>query len=33
MDLDVLNETYPMMKSKLTFEDFDRDGLTGWATG
>jgi hypothetical protein len=31
IDLDVLDETYPMVKSKLPFEYFDRGGLTGWA--
>jgi hypothetical protein len=31
MDLDVLNETYPMVKSKLPFEYFDQGVLTGWA--
>jgi hypothetical protein len=31
MDLEVLNETYPMVKSKLPFEDIDYGGLTGWA--
>jgi hypothetical protein len=29
MDLDVLDETYPMMKSKLPFEDFNQGSLTG----
>jgi hypothetical protein len=28
MDLDVLDETYPMVKSKLPFHDFDEGGLT-----
>jgi hypothetical protein len=31
IDLDVLDETYPMVKSKLPFEYFDLGGLTGWA--
>jgi hypothetical protein len=31
MDLDVLDKTYPVVKSKLPFEDFDQGGLTGWA--
>jgi hypothetical protein len=31
MDLDVLDETYPMQKSKFPFEYFDWGGLTGWA--
>jgi hypothetical protein len=31
MNLDVLDETFPMVKSKLPFEYFDRGGLTGWA--
>jgi hypothetical protein len=31
MNLDLLNESYPMIKSKLPFEDFDKDGLTGYA--
>jgi hypothetical protein len=30
MELDVLNETYPMVESKWPFEDFSLDGLTGW---
>jgi hypothetical protein len=29
MDLDLLDETYPMGKSKLPFEDFGCGGLTG----
>jgi hypothetical protein len=29
MNLDLLDESYPMVKSKLTFEDFDQDGLIG----
>jgi hypothetical protein len=29
MDLDLLNETYPMEKSKLPFKDFVQGGLTG----
>jgi hypothetical protein len=29
MDLDLLDVTYPMGKSKLPFEDFVYDGLTG----
>jgi hypothetical protein len=28
MNLDLLDETYPMMKSKFPFEDFDQGGLT-----
>jgi hypothetical protein len=28
MDLDLLDETYPMGKSKLPFKDFDQGGLT-----
>jgi hypothetical protein len=31
IDLDVLDETYPMVKSTFPFEDFDQSGLTGWA--
>jgi hypothetical protein len=31
MNLDLLNEFYPMVKSKLSFEDFDQGGLTGYA--
>jgi hypothetical protein len=31
MDLDVLDKTYPMVKSKLSFENFDQNGLIGWA--
>jgi hypothetical protein len=31
MDLDVLDETYPMVKSKLPLEDYDRGGRTGWS--
>jgi hypothetical protein len=31
MDLDVLDEIYPMVKSKFPFQDFDQGGLTGWA--
>jgi hypothetical protein len=30
MDLDLLDETYPTVKSKLPFEDFDQGGLTRW---
>jgi hypothetical protein len=30
MNLDVLDETYPMAKSKLPFEDFDQGSLAGW---
>jgi hypothetical protein len=30
LDLDVLDETYPTVKSKFPFEDFDQGGLTGW---
>jgi hypothetical protein len=30
MDLDALDETYPMVESKLPFEDFSHGGLTGW---
>jgi hypothetical protein len=30
MDLDVLDETYPMVESKLHFEDFSHGGLTWW---
>jgi hypothetical protein len=30
MDLDVLDETYPTVKSKLPFDDFDQGGLTRW---
>jgi hypothetical protein len=29
MDFDLLNETYPMVKSKLNFVDFNHTGLTG----
>jgi hypothetical protein len=29
MNLDLLDETYPMVKSKLYFVDIDRNGLTG----
>jgi hypothetical protein len=29
MDLDLLDENYPMEKSKLTFENFGKGGLTG----
>jgi hypothetical protein len=29
-DLDVLDETYPTVNSKLPFEDFDQSGPTGW---
>jgi hypothetical protein len=29
MNLDLLDETYPMVKSKLDFVDFDHTGLTG----
>jgi hypothetical protein len=29
MDLDLLDETYPIGKSKLHFEDFGKGGLTG----
>jgi hypothetical protein len=29
MGLDLLNETYPMGKFKLPFEDFGQGGLTG----
>jgi hypothetical protein len=29
MDLDLLDETYPMGKSKLPFKDFGQGGLTG----
>jgi hypothetical protein len=29
MDLDLLDETYPMGKSKLPFKDFLQGGLTG----
>jgi hypothetical protein len=29
MDLDLLNQTYPMSKSKLPFKDFGQGGLTG----
>jgi hypothetical protein len=31
MNLDLLDESYPMVKSKLPFEDFDQGGLTGYA--
>jgi hypothetical protein len=31
MDLDLLDETYPMGKSKLPFKDFVQGGLTGLA--
>jgi hypothetical protein len=31
MDLDLLDESYPMVKSKLPFKDFDQGGLTGYA--
>jgi hypothetical protein len=31
MNLDLLDEPYPMVKSKLPFEDFDQGGLTGYA--
>jgi hypothetical protein len=31
MDLNVLNETYPIVKYKLPFENFDQGCLTGWA--
>jgi hypothetical protein len=31
MNLDLLNESYPLFKSKLPFEDFDQGGLTGYA--
>jgi hypothetical protein len=30
MDLDLLDENYPMMKYKLLFEDFWQGGLTAW---
>jgi hypothetical protein len=29
MNLDLLDETYPMVKSKLYFVDFDHTSLTG----
>jgi hypothetical protein len=32
MNLDVLDETYPMVESKLPFEDPSHGGLTGWDT-
>jgi hypothetical protein len=31
MDLDLLDESYPMVKSKFPFENFDQGGLTGYA--
>jgi hypothetical protein len=31
MILDLLDEYYPIVKSKLPFEDFDQSGLTGYA--
>jgi hypothetical protein len=31
VDLDLLNDLYPMVKAKLPFEDFDLGGLTGYA--
>jgi hypothetical protein len=31
MDLDLLNETYPMGKSNLPLKDFGQSGLTGLA--
>jgi hypothetical protein len=31
MNIDLLDESYPMVKSKLPFEDFDKGGLTGYA--
>jgi hypothetical protein len=30
MDLDLLDETYPMGKFKLPFKDFVQGGLTGY---
>jgi hypothetical protein len=30
MDVDLLDENYPMVKSKLPFKDFDQGGLTRW---
>jgi hypothetical protein len=33
MGLDLLDETYPMGKSKLPFEDFGCSGLTGVQDG
>jgi hypothetical protein len=29
MNLDLLDESYPMVKSKLPFEEFDQGGQTG----
>jgi hypothetical protein len=31
MNLDLLDESYPMVNSKLPFEEFDQGGLTGLA--
>jgi hypothetical protein len=31
MNLDLLTESYPMVKSKFPFEDFDQGGLTEYA--
>jgi hypothetical protein len=31
MNLDLLDESYPTVKSKLPFEDFGHGGLTGYA--
>jgi hypothetical protein len=31
MNLDLLDESYPMVKSKLPFDDLDQGGLTGYA--
>jgi hypothetical protein len=30
-NLDLINESYPVLKSKLPFEEFDHGGLTGYA--
>jgi hypothetical protein len=30
MNLDLLDESYPMVEYKLPFEDFGHSGLTGW---
>jgi hypothetical protein len=31
MNLDLLDEPYPMMKSKLPFDEFEKVSLTGYA--
>jgi hypothetical protein len=33
MNLDLLDESYPMVKFKLHFEEFDQDGQTGLGGG